>query len=226
MNNEKIIVVGDLHGQFGQLNRLISELKPAVVLQCGDFGFWPRSFNKTYVDEFGRRRKWDVSFKNKDTHVYWCDGNHEDHWSLKDLTDNEVFPNIFYMKRGSVIMLPDGRNVLFMGGAYSIDKKHRTLGVDWFPEETITQADIEALPDVKIDMVISHTAPYEFNIDDYHEAYGHDPSRDALTYVLEKYRPKRWFCGHMHRYMHGFHEGCIWTCLSYAGHSDRWWVQL
>ncbi len=226
MNNEKIIVVGDLHGQFGQLNRLIAETKPGIVLSVGDFGWYPRDFNTLYKDSTGRLRRWNVEFKNKTTKVYWAPGNHEDWWSLNDLTDNEVFPNIFYMKRGSTLVLPDGRTVLFMGGAYSIDKKYRTLGRDWFPEETITQADIENLPDTNVDMVISHTAPNEFNVVDYHEEYGHDPSRDALSYILEKYHPKRFVFGHMHKYQHGFYNGCIWTCLSYAGHSDRWWVEL
>ena len=43
--------------------------------------------------------------------------------------------------------LPDGRIVLFMGGADSIDKKYRKIGFDWFPEELITQKDIYELPD-------------------------------------------------------------------------------
>lgn len=226
MKEHKILMVGDLHGRFGDLNALISKERPSMVIQVGDFGWWPKQFNTMYKDEHGRIKRWVVEFKNKATDIYWCAGNHEDWDSLDAITDNQVRPRVFYMKRGSTLTLPDGRNVLFMGGAHSIDKKYRTPGHDWFPQETITQRDIEELPDVHIDMVVSHTAPNEFKVADYHEDYGHDPSRDALSYVLNKYKPKRWWFGHMHKYQHGFHDGCIWTCLSAAGFPDRWWIEL
>jgi len=73
------------------------------------------------------------------------------------------------MKRGSVLKLPDKRNILFIGGALSIDKKQRTIGYDWFPQETISQKNIFELPDEKIDIVISHTAPKYFHPDDYYK---------------------------------------------------------
>lgn len=37
-----ILVYGDLHGDWGALNRLISKKHPDIVLQCGDFGWFPR----------------------------------------------------------------------------------------------------------------------------------------------------------------------------------------
>ena len=49
--------------------------------------------------------------------------------------------------------LPDGRTVLFMGGALSVDKAWRTPGYDWFPEESITTGDLDRLPDVHVDIV-------------------------------------------------------------------------
>jgi hypothetical protein len=38
------------------------------------------------------------------------------------------------------------------------------------------------LPDEEIDIVISHTAPIEFNIIDYHLDFHKDSSRDALSF--------------------------------------------
>ena len=37
----KIIAVGDLHGDWSSLNRLISRKNPDFILQCGDSGWWP-----------------------------------------------------------------------------------------------------------------------------------------------------------------------------------------
>ena len=152
-----IAVCGDFHAEFGKVNQFINSMPLiSTILQCGDFGYWPRFYN------FNQGNK--KLIKNKNVKIYWCDGNHEDFDSIKKIENNEILPNIFYMKRGSILTLEDGRKVLFIGGAYSIDKDARIPGDTWFPEEEITQKDIYDLPDEKIDIVISHTAPTEFNL--------------------------------------------------------------
>jgi Icc-related predicted phosphoesterase len=211
----KIVVAGDIHANWEILKNMIDKESPDIILQCGDFGFWPKFF---YWPNFIYK------MNGLKTKIYWCDGNHECHWSLSLLFDNnEVLKNVFYMKRGSTLTLPDGRNILFMGGANSIDKHIRTIGVDWFPEETISQRDIERLPESKIDIVISHTAPEEFDvvkvIDD------NDPSRKALSYVLEKYQPSLWYFGHFHQYKTGKYNNCEWTCLDEC-RNENWWKVL
>ena len=37
----KVLVVGDIHGDWGKLNSLLTVKRPDIVLQCGDFGWWP-----------------------------------------------------------------------------------------------------------------------------------------------------------------------------------------
>ena len=69
------------------------------------------------------------------TKVLFCDGNHDNHWELRALKNLAVSDNVFYQPRGSTITLPDGRNFLFMGGANSIDKYRRTVGVSWCPRK-------------------------------------------------------------------------------------------
>ena len=97
----------------------------------------------------------------------------------------EIMHNIYYMRRGNVLTLQDGRNVLFMGGAHSVDKDAREPEVDWFPEEIIAERDLHNLPEDKdIDIVISHTCSNEI----FEKlikmsgviAYNKDPSREAL----------------------------------------------
>jgi len=204
---------------------------------CGDFGYWPEFDNSTVLGKvrYGldgrvikKREKWFLKgIKTQGSIVRFCDGNHEDHWNLAKLEFPVIYENVVYMKRGTVSALPDGRNVLWIGGAESIDKKLRTIGVDWFPEEVLTQGDVYRLPDVRIDIVISHTCPEEF----LSEMLPHDPrkindpSNKALSYVLEKYRPDLWYFAHWHWYKTGYDKGCRWTCLNMAGESG-WWEVL
>ena len=223
MKSDKILILGDIHGDFGTMNQLISKKNPEIILQTGDFGFWPH-MNTFRTDSFGNNiREEKKILKINNAKLYWCDGNHEDHWELKKLTSNEIWPNVFYMKRGSILTLPDGRNVLFMGGANSIDKNSRTLGIDWFPEENLTYADVESVPkDAKIDIVISHTCPNEFDIG----CYDVDSNRYALSYILDTFRPSLWYFGHWHIYKTGFTRNCRWKALNHSFSCDIWWNWL
>ena len=157
--------------------------------------------------------------------IHWCDGNHEDHHALQQIVRKhghdapiKVAENVFYQPRGSVLPLPDGRNVLFMGGAFSVDWKLRRA--DWSGElELITENDLDRVPNVEIDIVISHTAPNEFEIDlpplpaDWDPTP--DPSRDVLSRILRERQPKLWYFGHFHTSATGESLGCKWTALSH-----------
>ena len=237
-----VIVCGDLHGEWGSINKLINKRKPSIILQCGDYGWWPKMHNIYGISVTGGFGKWsqygikNVYQNQTSAKIYWCDGNHEDHWSLREEFNSingpaEIQKDVLYMKRGSVLTLPDGRNVLFVGGAYSIDKQWRKIGWDWFPEETITQKDIENLPEVRIDIVISHTCPLEFQDELMTSDDGRcrqkfkDPSMLALSYILKKYSPPLWYFGHFHFYKSGRTNGTAWTCLNKSPDTG-WWEYL
>jgi len=219
-----VIVVGDSHSARVPLNRVLRDNEGLIemVLHCGDIGYFPRLKDFPPITDFGHR----------DVPMYFCEGNHDDHETLRGLGDNhEVARNIFFMKRGSILVLPDGRSVLFMGGASSWDWKYRTEGVDYFPKlEYITEADLVNLPASQVDIVISHTAPLFFDVvgdrGDPYDNVGryYDPSRKALNVVFEQYKPERWYFGHFHTYQTGFYKGCHWTAL--ADTSSFWtWVE-
>ena len=214
MNQPKIMVIGDIHGRWDLLNHVIEHSEPDRIFQCGDFGFWPKSSSWFSTNKI----------KNNRTKIYFCDGNHDDHDSLNTLENNEIAKNIFYMKRGSTLCLPDGRNVLFIGGADSIDKHRRTIGIDWFPQEVLSESDFETLPDSEINIIISHTCPREV-LPNLHGVYGtskydlsssvncSDPSCDILSKVLEKYKPELWFFAHWHEFTEGQIKETKWTTL-------------
>ena len=223
----KILVIGDLHGDWGKLNALLVKKQPDIVLQCGDFGWWPKMEVQKSV-RYGRKETWILKgIKSPGARIYWCDGNHEEHPVLcQDGLIHEMYENVFFCSRGSSLTLPDGRIVLFIGGADSIDKGLRTPGHDWFSEENIRWNEFEmAMGLDRVDIVISHTCPISFDI---HGTMGkgHDSNRIALEQILEKYEPDLWFFGHWHKHQTGTHNNTKWCCLDYPGHSGKWWTWL
>lgn len=235
----EILVVGDIHGYWSPVNALLNQKKPKIILQCGDFGYWPKWNDTTTImveNDFSEKKlkPFDqYGLKNENCSIFWCDGNHEDHESLAQIVTNnklEIQPNIFYQPRGSTITLPDGRRVLFIGGAQSVDKMYRTPGIDWFSDEAIKLQDLDKLPDTHIDIIISHTTPKEF--------YSHienklptectkksDSSMEALSFVLQKYKPDLWYFSHFHISANGYYGNTRWFCVNMVGQSN-WWVPL
>lgn len=255
--NKDVMVVGDLHGVWNRLNSLAAKHKPKVILQAGDFGWWPKFDNTTKISTgVWRRRlgesilapkmqtKWrQDGIKIRNSMLYFCPGNHEDWVDLESYATSvnpypiELLKNIYYMPKCSRLYLPDGRQVLFIGGAKSIDAAERAAYYDWFPQELITLDDVDALPDTNIDIVVSHTCPTEFKeqlndgVDDWrlNDPYWlqkfSDPSCHYLSKVLRKYDPKYWFFGHFHLCKVGRTYNTNWFALNKTGETG-WWTFL
>jgi len=228
MSKERLIICGDIHGEWGQLNKLINNHGPDSVIQVGDFGYWPKFSGKSFVHG---QKPWNhEGVKPHASMVYWCDGNHEDHDALDSMgrmQKQEVlcYENVVYKPRGSVHQLNDGRILLFFGGARSIDKHLRTKEFDWFPREIPSENELQrALGYDKVDIVISHTVPLEFSSVS-RDSFG-DPTCSMLSEIWKKYKPSQWYCGHWHKYQEQAVGPTKFTCLDYPGHNGRWWIWL
>ena len=79
---QKIMVVGDLHGGFNALKYRITAQNPSLILQCGDFGFWPNQ-------GMSLPRKGFRNLAGKLVPIHFCDGNHENHPKLLELVQKE-----------------------------------------------------------------------------------------------------------------------------------------
>ncbi|MDD3022108.1 MAG: metallophosphoesterase [Alphaproteobacteria bacterium] len=237
----KIICMGDIHAGFGALNQFLNKKRPDIILQCGDFGWWPHRHG---TEKITRTRRFDqYAVKPGGTRLYWCDGNHENHTDLQERMKAapgqplEIpVPGCHYMPRGSILSLPDGRTVLFFGGAMSTDKEECVEGDSWWAGEVPTVVDLEhartqvATHGGRVDIVISHTAPLAFlrhlpasKID---QARLADPTVALLDVILDEFRPKQWFFGHFHLYARGNDHGCSWQALSGEGLGGKWWEEL
>lgn len=236
----KIIVMGDTHADFGTVNTFINKKKPDIILQAGDFGWWPHCHG---TERISRNRTFDqYALKLHDTKLFWCDGNHENHDDLQarvaaapDGGPLEIpVPGAFYMRRGSILTLPDDRKVLFFGGGMSTDQDERKEGEDWWPGELPTQADLDyALDQVKshgglVDIVISHVAPRTFlgQMAVKTKEKLADPTSDLLDVILDTCKPLVWYFGHYHQVAMGDAKGCRWYCLNMSWHRQGWCRQL
>jgi hypothetical protein len=230
---DKIMLMGDVHMDFGAMNSVINKKHPSIVIQLGDFGYWPNATqeeihgrsNPNYPKDLPRPRV------PLGCVLHWIDGNHEQHHDLAERKSNEVYPRCFYQPRGTHMELPDGRRVLFLGGAASFDRQFRTPGFDWFPEETMTEKDYEAIDfSLKYDIVVSHTCPASFapreTLLRHRGSDITDPSEEWLDMVLKRVKPELWFFGHWHRHKSGYCGGTRWIALDHTAGRDLWWMWL
>lgn len=195
-----IALIGDIHGEFGPFANKVSGLSKDIrVVQLGDFGWWPRM--KPYWLQ-----------AKIDRPVLAIDGNH-DHQVYAPVA---AWPDAEFVPRGDVRKI-DGRRVLFLGGATSVDRAWREPRGEkhgWFDEEIPSEADVaRALSNADavggVDLMLTHTPPdwmirKHFGPDGL-RYFGHDPLtwRDVAAERIEQVwrtldKPPL-YCGHMHR---------------------------
>jgi len=212
---ERVFAVGDVHADWEKFNLFLERKKPDTVIACGDFGFWPGFKRIVATGQENGPRYTDIwkegLIKNGNCPIFFCDGNHENHWKLIELVEKhgrehpiEVLPGVFYCPRGCIIEI-NGKKILLFGGAFSVDRHLRRMGVDWFPEEIPSYSELEfALENIKkhggIDIVVSHTAPRVLDVPGViKELDKYDSARDMLDVILKETNPELWFYGHFHR---------------------------
>lgn len=212
-----IACVGDVHGQFLPLARLVAALPPALpVVQVGDLAAYPpelRAAGDRWVP-LGRP-------------LYFVRGNHDYVPGLRGLTaPAAVLPGLVYLPAG--VHALGGLRVGVLGGAESVDGPARTEGVDWWPREEGATAEefdrllAEARAARGVDLLVTHTPPASvvtaMRTPSQGVPAGDASSGDAPSAVLVE---QAWrvlgqpplVCGHMHR---PWREGVI-EVLSFLG---------
>ncbi len=163
-DHDLIAFAGDWHGNtFWAKYYLDACARTGVkhIFHTGDFDL---SLSKNFLR--GLRYK----LEEHDQHLYFVDGNHDDHpklrkWRLDD-DGFGIFPfestgsdRIHYIPRGTRFKVWD-KIFMGLGGAHSVDRNKRTLGWDWWPEEVISISDMyRAMDGGKVDVMITHDNP-------------------------------------------------------------------
>lgn len=202
----KYLYLGDTHSDRDAAARAIDYAArngADTVVQVGDWGFlWPRASSVAWLDQ---------TLVDAGVKMMFCDGNHDWHPRLRPdpsapRIPYALTPNIRYMPRGSSLVDADGTRFLFLGGAPSIDREHRTPGKSWWPEEEITDEDVAAALAVEgpVHVMVTHDSPIippGFSEDvgsEWFRAAGPASRRRLLT-VMEHHQPPLLVHGHFHK---------------------------
>lgn len=207
----KVMVSGDWHGNTAFALASITyaaEQGCDVLIQVGDFGFWPYSYGKMYLDRVqGAARRSGIR-------LYWLDGNHEDHSRKAEFNDANR-PNVVHLARG-FRWTWWGKRFMAVGGAVSPDKRDRIQGRSWWPEEELTEAElVYACRDDKtsVDVIFAHDCPLGVDIPTIgpcnEERPGPPPfpldvlahcdfHRGKMKVIWEQLQPELWVHGHYH----------------------------
>ncbi len=204
-----VYVTGDTHGNFSRVDDFEYE-KGDMLIVVGDAGI---NYTLDYDDYLLKRNL------NRDGIIYFCvRGNHEERpenissYKEVDMFGGKVFvedafPNLVFAKDGEEYNI-DGKSILVIGGAYSVDKKYRVSnGLMWFKDELLTSEEMDKIySKVKgkhYDIVLSHTCPYKYEPREVFLSWVDQSKVDKsmehfLDRVEESIDYDKWYCGHFH----------------------------
>lgn len=214
----KVLLLGDVHGDaqwFSLACSVAKTLDCPMILQLGDFGYWE------HVDR--GREFLDACSESLEHHglvCWWVDGNHENHEVLRlnygpGGGRHNPTETGFWKIRNRLAYAPRGHrwtwgahSFLALGGAYSIDKNHRTEGASWWPEETITDDEVTTcIEGGPVDVLVCHDAPasavgaipiqgtWDRQKDNWPESRA---NREQVQRVVDAVRPHLVVHGHYH----------------------------
>lgn len=212
----RVVVAGDWHGNARHAAKVVKEAGVAgipLVLQAGDFGFWPGGGGREYLDVL------EAACARAGVFVAWVDGNHE--WFEKLLL-YPIAPNGLRPVRPHVWHTPRGHRWAWddvqwigVGGAVSVDRALRTENVDWWAAEELTVEEVASVKSAgRADVMLCHDRPSMVTLalgerlGEWHESapgmwaeadlQRSDRHQLRLQEAVDAVQPSRLFHGHLH----------------------------
>ena len=208
-----VYITGDTHRDFRRLvffEYSYNTTKDDILIILGDAG----------INYYGKE---DIKIKKLlsdfSITLFCVHGNHEQRpetiSSYKEKEFNggtvyyeEEFPNLLFAKDGETYNF-DGKKVLVIGGAYSVDKEIRILNdLGWWEDEQPSLETKEKVlkmfdEGIEVDVVLSHTCPYKYLpyevfLEGVDQSKVDKSTEEFLDIVEEKLNYKKWYCGHYH----------------------------
>lgn len=213
------ILTGDTHGDFARIADFCEEYgtsKEDVLVILGDAGI------NYYLDYRDENLKYELD--ELPITLLCVHGNHEERPSEIDTYEEtewrggivyveEEHPNILFAKDGEIYDF-DGKKVVVIGGAYSVDKYYRLRnGMQWFdteqPDEYIKQQVESKLDKVgwRVDYVFSHTTPLKYEprevfLATIDQSTVDKSTEEWLDTIEDRLDYEAWYCGHYHTEKH------------------------
>lgn len=214
MTNKKLVrIVGDIHGNFneyyfytlgvGRTRHNGDTAPPDFSVQVGDFGI---GFYTPYWHESVR------DWMNKNPGHRFIRGNHDDPSMCKTMPG--------YIADGTI-----ENDVMYVGGAWSIDHAYRTEGVDWWRDEELSYEELDKIFDLYVKhkprVMITHDCPEHVSYEMFlSKGLGmlNVPSirtrtASAFQAMWEEHQPEEWYFGHWHHTRNMILDGTKFQCL-------------
>jgi predicted phosphodiesterase len=211
----KVLFLGDTHAvpQAAQLAiKKASHQGCDIVVQLGDFAYTGEHYT-LFI------KKTQAALERADLTLWWIDGNHDCQDTLDETPVNNdllssQYPYGLRSQTSRIHNIPrghrwewDGVTFLACGGAYSIDKAYRYPYESWWPQETITDADVErCIAGGPADVMLTHDVPWGVQ-----HPYGprtgggnkdmwpaSAENRKRLRIIVDAVRPNYLYHGHCH----------------------------
>jgi hypothetical protein len=208
----KYRLIGDVHGYFDRYEKAIANSPPSI--QVGDMGVGFRRLDGLLEGEFYRNPP----------HSKMVEGNHR---FIRGNHDNPAVcaKHSQWIADGTV-----EEDIMFVGGADSIDKQYRVKDYSWWEDEELSDAEFENIKKVyeyaKPRVMITHTAPTEATSTILQWVMGEmrygEPTRseDWFQRMLAIHRPELWVFGHWHHSFDKEVEGTRYVCLAELEYRD------
>lgn len=167
---KRFFLTGDTHGNFNRINYFCERFetsKEDILCILGDAGINYYLNKKDYMLK--------QTLQDMPITFFCIHGNHEERpfnistyitkkWNGGIVYYEEEFPNILFAKDGEIYNI-NGKSILVIGGAYSVDKEYRLLkGWSWFKDEQpnkeiVKYIEKQITKQRHFDIVLTHTCP-------------------------------------------------------------------
>lgn len=204
-------IIGDIHGKIYDYRsyalvagvRARHIVEPERSIQVGDFGIG-------FFSDFWHEKE--VEWQKEHPQHRFIRGNHDDPALCKTMPG--------YIEDGTV----EG-DVMFIGGAWSIDHAWRTPGLDWWPDEELSYEELDKLGAkyclVKPRVMITHDCPTSVAWEMFlSKGLGLGDNKliktrtgEALQSMFEFHQPELWVFGHWHNTRKLEMNGTTFQCL-------------
>lgn len=208
----KVRIVGDVHGKFDRYKKIIADCDRSI--QVGDLGIGFRHFGGARHGEFTRNPP----------HYAMVRGNHR---FIRGNHDSpiECRKHSQWIEDGTV-----ENDVMFIGGALSIDKEWRVEHFSFWQDEEVSIEELNKFVDiyatVRPRVMITHECPESIApLAGEHYGIKLDPkfasrTRQAFQSMFEIHQPEEWYFGHWHHSMDRVVNGTRFICLAELEYRD------
>ena len=212
-------ITGDTHGEFQRLENFAAQKKLSqkedIIIVLGDVGI---NFSR------GKQSNKDILTKKflsySDYSLFCIKGNHEQYpdkidnykekiWHGGKVFYEEEYPSLIFAQDGEIYDI-NGLKCLVIGGAYSVDKNYRIIkGWNWYDDEQPSEETKKYVEEQlekdnwKIDIILSHTCPYEERPTQFFSPTVDQSTVDNSTEkwmqkIANKTDFQKWYYGHYH----------------------------